>query len=117
MRQTMRTLRPGEVSTKDLMGPVSDEEPPPPADPVERVAVAVTREALKQLTRSTTGRGQWAAIIALAAAFAMHIVGDGTVRANAERTECLVEWLVNRAVAEDQGQPPPQLSPLACHHP
>ena len=74
----------------------------------ERIAAAVTREALGALVKAGgSGRGQWAAIVALAAALAVHIVGDGTVRTKVDRMERIVEWLGARAIAEDRGDPPP----------
>lgn len=53
-------------------------------------------------------------VVVHAAAFGMHLVGDGTVRKKTDRTECLVEWLVERSVAEDRGEPKPSFSPLGC---
>jgi hypothetical protein len=44
----------------------------------------------------------------------MHIIGDGSLRSKVDRTECHVEWLVERAVAEDRGEPAPPFSPLGC---
>lgn len=46
----------------------------------------------------------------------VHVIGDGSLRAKVDRTECRVEWLVERAVAQDLGQPAPPFSPLACDH-
>lgn len=49
----------------------------------------------------------WVIVAALAVGFVAHVVGDGTVKAKADRTEELVEWLVRRAIAEDAGKEPP----------
>jgi hypothetical protein len=65
--------------------------------------------------------GQWVAIgflttglIGLGTMFVAHLVGDGTLRAKVNRTECHVEWLVEREVAKDRGEPLPAFHPLAC---
>lgn len=67
------------------------------------------------------GRGMGVAVAVLylfvvvhAAGFVAHLVGDGTVKARAARTDCHVVWLVMRAVADDRGEPPPPFDPLAC---
>jgi hypothetical protein len=56
----------------------------------------------------------WIVVAAMAVGGVLHVLGDGTLRDKVDRTECHVEWLVERAVAEDRGQPPPPFSPLAC---
>ena len=56
----------------------------------------------------------WLVFVGLTTAFVLHMLGDGTLRDQVQRTECHVEWLVERAVAEDRGLPAPQFTPLAC---
>lgn len=63
----------------------------------------------------------WITVGALAVGLVVHVAGDGSLRskvdrteAKVDRTECHVEWLVERAVAEDRGEPAPPFSPLAC---
>jgi len=57
----------------------------------------------------------WCAFGALTLGFVLHVLGDGTLRAKVDRTECHVNYLVERAIAEDRGEPPPPFSPLACY--
>jgi hypothetical protein len=93
----------------------------------EQLGVAVTREAFEQIGK--LGQGQqrsstaalWIAVAALGivvvmlgGAFGVHLLGDESTRARTARTECHVDWLVRRAVAEDAGLPPPSFSPLEC---
>lgn len=96
-----RTIRPGELSFEQIA-------PAPPSDP-ERIAAAVTREAFAQFGKGGGTRPLWAAIVILAAAFAWHVQGDGTVREEARKTKVLVEWLVRRDLARESGDPLPPL--------
>lgn len=90
-----------------------------------QIAIAVAREfaagAPAVVEKLGKTGGQWVAIGmltivvgGLSAAFGLHLLGDGTLRAKVDRTECHVEWLVEREVAKDRGEPLPAFHPLAC---
>lgn len=113
---TARTLLPGEVTaTQVATGDPYRAPQEPPRDPAE-FWVRVAERVIDRLGKGPTGhvRLLWLAVGALTAAFGAHLVGDGTVKAKASRTECLVEFLVERELARDRGEPPPPFSPLAC---
>lgn len=92
-----------------------------------QMAVAVAREfadrapaVVERVSKMGTS-GLWAAVIFLAAsqgvqvaAFLLHLQGDGTLRNQVDRTECHVDYLVDRALATDRGDPPPQYQPRSC---
>lgn len=78
-----------------------------PAD-TERIAAAVTREAVGAMVKAGGPRSQWVAIGILAAAFAWHVLGDGTVREEARSTRRLVVWLVRCEHARQRGEAPPE---------
>lgn len=99
-----KTIRPGEMTAEQIAGVSSAPEGAP-----ERIAAAVTREAFVQLQRGGGTRGLWGAVFLLAAAFAWHVMGDGTVREEQRKTKVLVEWLVRRDLAREHGEPLPQL--------
>jgi len=63
----------------------------------------------------------WITVAALVLGGTLHLLSDGTLRAQVEataakvdRTDCDVRWLVRRALAEDRGQPVPPYSPEDC---
>lgn len=121
MEARRRTIRPGELPTGVPL-PVAKERTEPymvaPAtdEPWEdRLVGAVMRQGTKELAKGGK-RALWIAVILLAmvegvtaGGFALHMIGDGTVREKTDKTERLVEWLVRREVARDTGQPPPAL--------
>ena len=126
MGERVHTIRPGELRAEEIVGtahplrPNAATEPVVYADPWIGRLTAVADHVMGQMPAGSGG-GRTVAIAILyllvvvhAAAFGAHLVGDGSVKAKAARTECLVEWLVERAVADDQGKPPPPFSPLSC---
>jgi hypothetical protein len=110
-------IRPGELTAAQLE---HQYKPPPPewllvADHViDRLpAIAAKLGPIKG------GLGAhvlllWLAVAAAYVGGVLHVMGDGSLRAKVERTECHVTWLVERAVAEDRGEPAPPFSPLGC---
>lgn len=123
MAEHVHTIRPGELRAEDIPSSsqsIRAEQPVVFADPWVGRLTAVADHVIGQMPAGSGG-GRTVAIAVLyllvvvhAAAFGAHLVSDGTTKAKADRTECLVEWLVERAVAEDQAKPPPPFSPLSC---
>lgn len=85
----------------------------------EQMGIGVAREAFAQLSKPPEPgqrRGVlWLAVgflgmlvVVQAAAFGMHVVGDGTVREEARTTKVLVVWLVRCEHARQRGEDPPQ---------
>lgn len=74
------------------------------ATAAERIAAAVTREALTQLSKGGGTRGLWVAVLLLACAYGSHIFFGQDINSRMARTEALVEWLVGCKFAEQQGQ-------------
>lgn len=111
------SIRPGELTVSQLEVHESTVKSGAPLP--EWVAVADhVIDRLPAITAKLGGVGpgghtllQWVAIVALAVGLVMHVVGDGTVREEAKKTNRLVEWLVRRAIAEDNGEPPPPFDP------
>jgi hypothetical protein len=106
-------------------GPPTQEKPVPAWVPVvdhvldrlPALAATVMPAVVAKVKRSGPSghiAAQWVVLGALTIAFALHVLGDGSLRSKVDRTECHVEWLVERAVAEDRGEPPPPFSPLSC---
>ena len=125
MRVAMKTLRPGEITAAELEGqdPKALPEWVAVVDHVfDRLPTVAGR--LSKLGPISPGGHIIALWIVVAVAICggvFHVMGDGTLRAKVERTEakvdrteCYVEWLVERAVAEDRGEPPPPFSPQGC---
>mgnify|MGYP003406262659 CR=1 FL=1 len=116
-----RTLLPGEVSHLELQEHAKAQPEPLPGWVVivdhvlDRLPGAAQRLGVIKLG---PGGGHiialWIVLGAGIVGGVVHVMGDGTLRAKVDRTECHVEWLVERAVAEDRGEPPPPFSPLAC---
>jgi hypothetical protein len=86
---------------------------------LERLPIVLDRlpalaTSLKRSGASGHIAALWIVVAGLTVGLVVHIAGDESLRAKVDRTECHVEWLVERAVAEDRGEPPPPFSPLAC---
>ncbi len=96
-----RTIKPGELTSEQIIGAPQQGESAP-----ERIAAAVTREALSQMGRGGP-RSLWGAVFVLAAALAWHVMGDGSVREEARSTKVLVTWLVRCEMARQKGEHAP----------
>ncbi len=110
------TIRPGEMRAEQIHG-----APVPSWVPVVDHVLAQLPAVIPNVATKLGGKGPgghvvalWIVVASMAAGMALHIVGDGTLRAQLGRTECHVEWLVSREIARDRGEAPPAFSPLAC---
>ncbi len=116
MGMATTTIRPGEMTAQQIHGGPPAPSWVPVVDHVlDRLPALIPTVAAK-LGKGPGGHvvALWIVVASMAAGMALHIVGDGTLRAQLGRTECHVEWLVSREIARDRGEPPPPFSPLAC---
>jgi hypothetical protein len=117
MGMATTTIRPGEVTSAQLE---HQHRPPPPewllvADHViDRLPSVAAKLGPLRSGLGAHVAMLWIVVAVLAVGSVYHLIGDGTLRDKVERTECHVEWLVEREVARDRGEPPPPFSPLAC---
>ncbi len=110
------TIRSGEMTAQQIHGAPPVPSWVPVVDHVLDRLPSVIPSVATKLGKGPGGHvvALWIVVAAMAAGGALHIVGDGTLRAQVERTECHVEWLVSREIARDRGEAPPAFSPLAC---
>ena len=106
-------MSPTEPSRSQRAALVKDPEEEPGL--VERVASAVMREAIAQMSKGGN-KALWAAVFALSVAVGLiggglylHVQGDGSVRDKTDRTNRLVVWLVRCEQARQRGEAPPPL--------